>query len=98
MGCDQIYGAVVLMTLTVAVQGVILAGSGANHLDIAPNYAGVLMGITNTVGTVPGFLGPEVVGLYTQDKVLIYLAATNFFRPGRDRGGVQILPRLCPCG
>jgi hypothetical protein len=25
-----------------------------NHLDIAPRYADVLMGITNTAGTVPG--------------------------------------------
>ena len=31
-----------------------------NQLDIAPAYAGVLMGITNTFGTVPGFFAPQV--------------------------------------
>ena len=72
MGCSQIYWAVALMTFTVGLNGFNLAGFGSNHLDLASNYAGVLMGISNTVGTIPGFLGPAVVGLFTQDKVSIF--------------------------
>ncbi|MCC7412500.1 MAG: ACS family MFS transporter [Gammaproteobacteria bacterium] len=38
------------------------AGYGPNHLDIAPRYADVLMGITNTFGTIPGVIGVAVTG------------------------------------
>ena len=34
----------------------------SNHLDIAPRYADVLMGITNTAGTIPGVVGVAVTG------------------------------------
>ena len=30
---------------------------------------GTLMGITNTIGTVPGFIGPAAVGAITQGNV-----------------------------
>jgi ACS family sodium-dependent inorganic phosphate cotransporter len=38
------------------------SGFVPNHLDIAPRYADVLMGITNTAGTVPGIIGVYVTG------------------------------------
>ena len=31
-------------------------------IDLAPNYAGILMGIANTIGTLPGMIAPLVVG------------------------------------
>ena len=31
-------------------------------MDIAPNYAGTMMGITNTMGNIAGFVTPYVVG------------------------------------
>jgi hypothetical protein len=37
-----------------------------NHLDIGPRCAGVLMGITNTIGTIPGILAPIITGLIVQ--------------------------------
>jgi hypothetical protein len=43
--------------------GGIYGGVLVNLLDIAPNYAGVLMGISNTCATVPGFLAPWVAGM-----------------------------------
>jgi len=42
-----------------------VSGFGANHLDLAPIYAGTLMGLANTLATIPGFLGPQVVGTLT---------------------------------
>eukprot|EP00056_Hartaetosiga_gracilis_P007296 m.106573 g.106573 ORF g.106573 m.106573 type:complete len:542 (-) comp12676_c0_seq1:125-1750(-) len=42
--------------------GFALAGFNVNHLDISPRFAGVLMGITNGFGTIPGFVGPIVAG------------------------------------
>ena len=34
-------------------------------LDIAPNYAGIITGISNTFGTIPGFVAPEIMGALT---------------------------------
>eukprot|EP00731_Ephydatia_muelleri_P011094 Em0005g1680a len=52
--------AVTLLTLGVGCGGLSLAGFNINHLDIAPRYAGVLMALTNTAGTLPGIVGPLV--------------------------------------
>lgn len=38
------------------------AGFLPNHLEIAPRYADVLMGITNTAGTIPGVIGVAITG------------------------------------
>lgn len=61
-----------------AVLGLLMIGSAAeslmnssfavNHLDIAPIYAGELMGITNCISNVSGFLVPTVVGIITEDN------------------------------
>jgi ACS family sodium-dependent inorganic phosphate cotransporter len=54
--------ALVIMCIAMGGVGISLTGYGANHLDIAPRYAGLLMGITNTAGTVPGVIGVAVTG------------------------------------
>jgi MFS family permease len=55
------------------------AGFLVNHLDIGPRYAGVLMGLTNTIGTIPGILAPIITGLIVQFtgrwELVFYLAA-----------------------
>ena len=38
------------------------SGFVPNHLDMAPRYADVLMGITNTAGTIPGIIGIAITG------------------------------------
>ncbi|MEM7708717.1 MAG: ACS family MFS transporter [Pseudomonadota bacterium] len=38
------------------------SGFAPNHLDIAPRYAGFLLGVTNTAGSVPGVIGITVTG------------------------------------
>jgi ACS family sodium-dependent inorganic phosphate cotransporter len=40
-----------------------------NHLDIAPQHAGVLMGLSNMAGTLPGIISPLVTGFVVQNKV-----------------------------
>ncbi len=39
-----------------------LAGYGVNHLDIGPRYAGMLLGFSNTAGTIPGIVGVGITG------------------------------------
>ena len=41
------------------------AGFMVNSNDIAGNYAGLVYGIGNTFGTIPGILAPYVVSLLT---------------------------------
>lgn len=36
-------------------------------------YAGVLLGLTNTFGTIPGVVAPNVVGLLTNDVSCYYI-------------------------
>ncbi|XP_065897702.1 sialin-like isoform X2 [Dysidea avara] len=52
--------AIIFLSLSVGLSGFSVAGFNINLLDIAPQYAGILMGISNTVATIPGFVGPQV--------------------------------------
>jgi MFS transporter, ACS family, solute carrier family 17 (sodium-dependent inorganic phosphate cotransporter), other len=54
--------ALIVMCLALGALGLTWSGFACNHLDIAPRHAGVLMGITNTAGTIPGIVGVAVTG------------------------------------
>ncbi|XP_012498940.1 PREDICTED: vesicular glutamate transporter 2 [Propithecus coquereli] len=45
-----------------------VSGFNVNHLDIAPRYASILMGISNGVGTLSGMVCPIIVGAMTKNK------------------------------
>lgn len=54
--------AIGLMCVALGLGSFALSGFGSNHLDIAPRYAGALMGLSNTAGTLPGVIGVAVTG------------------------------------
>jgi MFS transporter, ACS family, solute carrier family 17 (sodium-dependent inorganic phosphate cotransporter), other len=54
--------AIALVTFSAAASGLGLSGYGVNHLDVGPTYAGVLMGISNTIAAVPGIIGVAAAG------------------------------------
>ncbi|XP_047130016.1 sialin [Hydra vulgaris] len=58
-------GAVIVIIVGAGIETLAWAGFGINHLDIAPRYASVLFGITNTCATVPNILSPILVGVLT---------------------------------
>ena len=68
--------AIVFMSCAVGASGLGAAGFFSNHLDIAPSYAGILMGITNTAGTVPGIIAPLVAKLIANAVSLFGLLYT----------------------
>lgn len=70
IGCDDTTLAVVLFSLALGMTALNMSSYNVNHLDIAPRYAGVLMGITNTAATIPGMVGPYVVGYLTDNEVI----------------------------
>ncbi|KAK7862498.1 hypothetical protein R5R35_005921 [Gryllus longicercus] len=57
---------VACLTAAVGCGAFALAGYGVNHLDIAPQHASVLMGLSNTVATLPGIISPTVTGFLVQ--------------------------------
>ncbi|KAI4481960.1 hypothetical protein M0804_008979 [Polistes exclamans] len=61
IGCDR-KTSTILLVLSIVVCGAIFVGHLCNQNDLAPNYAGILMGITNTPGTLSAFILPALVG------------------------------------
>lgn len=62
--CDRT-ATLALLFVAVTLQGGIYSGFMVNHIDIAPNFAGTLFGITNAAATIPGWLAPMTVGALT---------------------------------
>ncbi|KAG0719988.1 putative inorganic phosphate cotransporter [Chionoecetes opilio] len=90
-GCNRGL-AILLLCLGVGLNGAVYSGYMGSHIDIAPNFAGTLMGITNCAATVPGFLAPMVVGALVDGKetvgqwklvfwiaAIVYLVGNTFY-------------------
>ncbi|XP_071809541.1 vesicular glutamate transporter 1-like isoform X2 [Asterias amurensis] len=60
--------AIFCMCIAVGSSGFAISGFNVNHLDIAPRYASILMGISNAVGTLAGMICPEVTSSLTVNK------------------------------
>ncbi|CRK93649.1 CLUMA_CG007178, isoform A [Clunio marinus] len=69
VGCDRIL-AVTLFTVAMGFMGAYYSGMKVNALDLSPNYAGTLMGITNGISALTGIAAPYVVGVLTPDRTL----------------------------
>ncbi|XP_063843132.1 putative inorganic phosphate cotransporter [Scylla paramamosain] len=65
--CDRT-STIALFTLATTLQGGIYTGFLINHIDIAPNFAGTLFGITNALGTIPSWVGPITTGALTKNQ------------------------------
>ncbi len=61
-GARSLGGGVAAATAALAAAGFARGGFSVNHMDIAPRYAGVLMGISNTAGTLAGVVGVSATG------------------------------------
>jgi ACS family sodium-dependent inorganic phosphate cotransporter len=78
IGCQRKL-AVALMGIGITSIGGMFCGFLANHIDIAPNYAGTLMAITNTAATLPGITVPIFVGQITHGNQTISAWRVIFF-------------------
>ncbi|CAG7836381.1 unnamed protein product [Allacma fusca] len=66
-GCNDIL-TLVLLNLAVGLQGAIYTGFLTNHIDIAPNFAGTMYGITNCIASIPSFVAPLTAGAMTNGQ------------------------------
>ncbi|KRZ61378.1 Vesicular glutamate transporter 2, partial [Trichinella nativa] len=79
--------ATILMTFCVGFGGIVWASFSINQLDIAPQYASVIMGISNTFATLPGMISPSIVGAIVQKGVssewcIIFYITAAFYAIG----------------
>lgn len=63
--------AICMYVFVVAIGCCTNVGFNINHLDLAPNYAGILMGFTNAVAALGGVMAPTVCGFIVHDQVSI---------------------------
>ncbi|XP_063701342.1 sialin [Culicoides brevitarsis] len=77
-------GSVICIVIAVGLGAFAWSGFAVNHLDIAPNHASVLMGISNTFATIPGILSPLLSGFIVQNKgddewkIVFYISASVY--------------------
>ncbi|XP_069689794.1 putative inorganic phosphate cotransporter isoform X2 [Periplaneta americana] len=65
---DNTTGAVALLTLAVGVNSATYLGFQLNHIDLSPNYAGTMMGITNCAANIMSIIAPLLVGYIVTDE------------------------------
>ena len=61
-GVRSATAAVMLSSLCLGLCALARAGFAVNHMDIAPRYAGIVMAISNTAGTLAGIVGVGLTG------------------------------------
>ncbi|KAG1658840.1 Sialin [Nymphon striatum] len=61
---------VLYLTLSVGLGGCLSGGYIANFMDISSKYAAIIMGISNTIATIPGCISPLMAGLLTSEHTL----------------------------
>lgn len=61
--------AIILLTVALGLNSGVFTGFLTNHIDLAPNFAGPLMGLTNSIASLTSILGPLLVGFMVTDSV-----------------------------
>lgn len=81
-GCDRV-STIALITVAVGFNGAVYSGFNINHMDISPNFAGVLMGVTNAASNMCGFLAPFLAGeIITNEGSLSQWSSIFFISAG----------------
>ena len=68
---------VVCITIAVGLGAFAWSGFAVNHLDVAPQYASILMGISNTFATIPGIVSPLLTGFIVTTPVRFLIQIFN---------------------
>ncbi|XP_035038497.1 sialin isoform X2 [Hippoglossus stenolepis] len=88
-GCSHVL-TVTFLTLSMTTGGVSASGVFINQIDIAPRYAGFLLGITNTFGTIPGVMAPIATGYFTKHHTLAGWQTVFWVAAGINVGGAIV--------
>lgn len=72
LDCTKTVLAVVLLIAAVTISGSVYSGYFVNHMDIAPQYAGTLMGIANGLAASSGFIAPYIASVVTKSVGVVF--------------------------
>ncbi|VDO54535.1 unnamed protein product [Onchocerca flexuosa] len=64
-GRDQMTLLIIFLTLGIGLSGIQYAGFVVNYLDIAPTFAGPMLGVGNTISCLAGIIAPMMAGQLT---------------------------------
>ncbi|XP_060516794.1 sialin-like isoform X2 [Cylas formicarius] len=73
--------AVTLLTISVGSGAFAFAGFVVNPLDIAPRFASIILGLSNTIGSLPGVISPILTGYILSETPAIQEWQIVFFIP-----------------
>ncbi|KAL0113300.1 hypothetical protein PUN28_012452 [Cardiocondyla obscurior] len=76
---DQSELAVGVLVIAVSCNIAAFCGHNVNHMDLSPNFAGPLMGFTNTIASICSFLPPLIAAVIIKDKTNILQWRNMFF-------------------
>ena len=76
VSCSQPSAAVALLCVGVAVSGCAYCGFLVNHMDIAPQFAGTLFGLSNCIAAITGFTAPYLASALTTN-VRLFVCEIN---------------------
>lgn len=68
VGCDTTW-VIVLLTMSLGMNGATTITSLHNPQDLSPNYAPTIYGIVNSIASTTGFINPMIVGYLTAEHV-----------------------------
>ncbi|XP_049804153.1 putative inorganic phosphate cotransporter isoform X1 [Schistocerca nitens] len=77
--------AVILLTVSVGFNSISIMGYQMNLIDIAPNFSGLMMGVTGSIGTLMSVAAPLYVGAVVKEntiqewRIVFLTAAAVFF-------------------
>lgn len=72
------FEAVALLTIGIGFNGFTYCGYILNHMDLTPNFAGSLMGLTNSLANIMSILGPLTVGYILTETPDVAVRIDNF--------------------
>lgn len=67
--------AVLVLTVSMGLTAGVFSGLFLNHLDLAPNFAELLLDVCNGLANISSFLAPLLTGLIVQDEVNLNIEA-----------------------
>lgn len=87
-GCNAALS-VVLFTIGMGINGFSYSGYMVTHVDMSPDFAGTLMGMTNAFANLAGILAPLAIGSLTNDNetiaqwsIVFYIASGTYIITG----------------
>ncbi|KAG5868560.1 hypothetical protein JTB14_003244 [Gonioctena quinquepunctata] len=84
-GSDQVNKCVALLIATLGLSSACYSGHSINNVDISPNHAGTIYGLSSQIGMIIACIGPLVVDFIVRDeknpdqwRIVFYLTSGIF--------------------